>query len=188
MIDTIGSVPFAEKPIAFNKPGKNISRDNNVPKMQDTISIKGSYSASVTYTGTVTGASSAQSLNESLRDYVINLLKQQGISTKIATGENSVSDLKTMTPEEAQKLISEDGYWGIEKTSDRIVEFATAAAGNDPAKLDQIKDAVTSGFNKAEKILGGALPEISYKTLDKIMQKLDQWAKNIKETNGLAEA
>lgn len=183
MINTVGSIPVMEKPATFDKPVKDIpGGSNTLPQGQDTVSISGSYPDSVTYTSAASGVSSAPSLNELLRDYVINLLEQQGISTRIATGENSVSDLKTITPEEAQDLISKDGYWGVEKTSDRIVEFATSAAGNDPSKLDQIKDAVLSGFKEAETIFGGTLPDISYKTLDKIMEKLDNWAGKSEDT------
>jgi hypothetical protein len=67
----------------------------------------------------------------------------------------------------------------VEKTSDRIVQFAIAAAGNDPGKLEAIKAAVEKGFAMASDALGGALPEISLKTHDAIMEKLDAWAESI---------
>lgn len=39
------------------------------------------------------------------------------------------------TQKKAQEAISEDGYWGVKQTSDRIVSFATALAGNDSKRL-----------------------------------------------------
>ena len=105
-----------------------------------------------------------------LRELVARLLLHQG-----KTSEDAV-DKKSITQEEAQQLIAEDGYWGIEKTSDRIVQFAIAAAGNDPGRLDAIKAGIEKGFSMAADAFGGTLPEISFKTHDAIMEKLDAWA------------
>ena len=105
-----------------------------------------------------------------LRELVARLLLHQG-----KTSEDAV-DKKSITQEEAQQLIAEDGYWGIEKTSDRIVQFAIAAAGNDPGRLDAIKASIEKGFSMAADAFGGTLPEISFKTHDAIMEKLDAWA------------
>jgi hypothetical protein len=63
------------------------------------------------------------------------------------------------------------------------VKFAVSAAGNDPSRLDQIKEAVTEGFRQAEEAFGGTLPDISYKTLDKVMEKLDNWATELGKTD-----
>ena len=41
------------------------------------------------------------------------------------------------TPEaiaQAKRDVAEDGYWGVEQTSDRIVEFAKALSGNDQVR------------------------------------------------------
>ena len=37
-------------------------------------------------------------------------------------------DISTISQEEAVELVADDGYFGIEQTSDRIVDFAIAAA------------------------------------------------------------
>ena len=98
----------------------------------------------------------------------------------ISTGSGQI-DMTQMTVEEAQELISEDGYFGVEKTSDRIVEFAINAFGNDPAKLEEMKQAIDKGFKDAEEAFGGTLPEISQQTYDAIMQKLDAFAGEAEE-------
>ncbi len=78
------------------------------------------------------------------------------------------------TKKKAQEDISEDGYWGVNQTSDRIVSFATSLAGNDPDALEEMKDAFVKGYEQAEKQWGGELPEISQKTYDAVMEKFDQ--------------
>lgn len=81
------------------------------------------------------------------------------------------------TKKKAQEDISEDGYWGVKQTSDRIVSFATALAGNDTDALEEMKDAFIKGYKQAEKQWGGKLPEISQKTYDAVMEKFDKLTK-----------
>ena len=78
------------------------------------------------------------------------------------------------TKKKAQEDISEDGYWGVKQTSDRIISFATALAGNDMDALEEMKDAFIKGYKQAEKQWGGELPEISKKTYDAVMEKFDK--------------
>ena len=81
------------------------------------------------------------------------------------------------TQKKAQEAISEDGYWGVKQTSDRIVSFATSLAGNDPKQLEKMRDAFLKGYEKAEKQWGGKLPEISQKTYDAVLEKFDSLMK-----------
>lgn len=78
------------------------------------------------------------------------------------------------TKAQAQADIAEDGYWGVNATSDRIVDFAVALAGDDPDKLEEMRSAFLKGFNKAKETWGGELPEISQKTYDAVMEKFDK--------------
>lgn len=74
-----------------------------------------------------------------------------------------------------QSLISEDGYFGVKKTSQRIFDFVSSMAGNDPEKLAEAKEAVQDGFDKAKGALGGDLPQISNDTYDAVMEKIDSY-------------
>lgn len=94
----------------------------------------------------------------------------------IDAGDGKTTNLKDISPRQATDLVSGDGYWGVEKTAQRIADFAINAAGNDRTKLDAIKESVMKGFSMAEKGFGGSLPAISRKTLDAVMSKLDQWS------------
>ncbi len=77
---------------------------------------------------------------------------------------------------QAQEDISEDGYWGVKQTSDRIVDFATALTGGDPDKIDEMRTAFQKGYAMAEKKWGGKLPEISQRTYDAVLEKFDKLA------------
>ena len=70
---------------------------------------------------------------------------------------------------------SENGYWGVEQTSDRILDFAKALAGNDPDKAEEMLDAFKKGFEEATKAWGDELPEISQKTYDAVLEKFEAW-------------
>lgn len=124
-----------------------------------------------------------------LREMVKQLLKEQGITFREANFEgvkdkknDSKSDADTMvpiTPEmraEAQKNIAADGEYGVEKTSDRLLEFAKAISGGDTSKVDTLKKAIQEGYDAAKEAFGGELPEISKNTLEMTMKKLDEWA------------
>lgn len=76
---------------------------------------------------------------------------------------------------QAQKDIAEDGYWGVEQTSDRILDFAKALAGNDPDKAEEMLEAFKKGFEEATKAWGDELPEISQKTYDAVTEKFEAW-------------
>lgn len=110
-----------------------------------------------------------------LRGLVLKVFEDQGINHKIATRDAEV-DIDTLSPEEAQELIAEDGYFGVEKTSERIFNFAVGIAGGDPARIAAVREGVENGFKEALDAFGGWLPEISHDTYDAVMQKLDDWA------------
>ena len=79
------------------------------------------------------------------------------------------------TQKQAQADIAEDGYWGVEQTSDRILDFAKALSGNDPEKADLLIDAFKKGFEDATKSWGKDLPDISQRTYDAVLEKFDKW-------------
>lgn len=108
-----------------------------------------------------------------LRQIVENLLKRQGKTLDILQLDDVVQVDETARIE-ARQLIGANGPLGVEAVSDRIVNFAKAVSGGDKSKLDKLRSAIDKGFKEAEKILG-QLPEISRKTYDRIMEKLDAW-------------
>ena len=77
---------------------------------------------------------------------------------------------------QAQADIAEDGYWGVEQTSDRILEFAKALTGGDASKAEEMRAAFEKGFKAATGAWGSKLPDISQKTYQAVMDKFDDWA------------
>ncbi len=96
--------------------------------------------------------------------------KAESIWDMLRTGKVEV-DAETRA--QAQADVAEDGYWGVKQTSDRIIDFAQALAGNDPDKLAEMKEAFLKGYKQAEETWGGELPEISKQTYDAVLEKFD---------------
>ncbi len=110
-----------------------------------------------------------------LRQLVEQLLKEQGTKYKRALGtDDAMVPVTREMRTEARALIAEGGELSAEKVSDRIVEFAKALSGGDKGKMGVLRGAIEKGFREAEKILGG-LPDVSMRTYDLVMQKLDAW-------------
>lgn len=99
------------------------------------------------------------------------LIEPSGIDlSQLIYNGKPITDL---SQDEAKALISEDGYFGIKNTARRIYDFVAGKAGEDPEKLQAARDAVLKGFKDAETLFGGKLPDISYKTLDKLLEMID---------------
>lgn len=105
---------------------------------------------------------------QQLVDIVKNMMGQQAGAYKnvwqfLASGEYEVD---VATKAQAQKDISEDGYYGVKQTSERLFDFAMALAGDDPEKMKEMQAAVEKGFKLATKDWGKELPGICKDTLD----------------------
>ena len=122
----------------------------------------------------------AEQRTSQLRSLVEKMMTKQG--TAIANADSMWSFLAEgnftvdeETQKQAQADIAEDGYWGVEQTSDRILDFAKALSGNDPEKADLLIDAFKKGFDDATKSWGKDLPDISKRTYDAVLEKFDKW-------------
>ncbi len=82
--------------------------------------------------------------------------------------------ISELSVDEANDLISDDGFFGTAKTSQRIVDFVIKGAGNDLDRLRSGREGVLMGFKDAEKAWGGKLPDISYETLEKSLEAIDE--------------
>jgi len=141
----------------------------------DKVSLSYSSESIVTYNSSMTIEGTHGDGFDLLRGLVLNILKDQGVAHQIPVNDQEI-DLSQISQEEAQSLIEDDGYFGVEQTSDRIVDFAVGLSGNDPSRLDAIKQGVEQGFQEALDAFGGWLPDISYATYNTVMEKLDIWA------------
>lgn len=150
-------------------------RQDNLPFSSDQVSLTYSSKTTATYDRSMSLESNVGDGFDLLRGLVLNIFKEQSLDYTIASDDGEV-DISTMSPETAQELIADDGYFGVEKTSERIFNFAVGMAGGDPGRIDAIRQGVENGFQEALDAFGGWLPDISYDTYDTVMQKLDDWA------------
>lgn len=123
----------------------------------------------------------ADARNQQFRTLVEQMMGKQGVAIGnaddmwkfLAKGNLNVSpDVRA----QAQADIAEDGYWGVNQTSDRIVDFAKALTGGDPSKIEEMRAAFEKGFKQATGTWGGKLPDISQRTYQAVMDKFDAWA------------
>ena len=123
-----------------------------------------------------------------LRSLVEQMMTKQG--TAIGNADSMWRFLAggnfTVSPEvaaQAQADIADDGYWGVEQTSDRILDFAKALSGSNPDKADELLEAFKKGFGQATKSWGSKLPDISQRTYDAVIKKFDAWKNGTEETS-----
>ena len=129
----------------------------------------------------------AEQRTSQLRSLVEKMMTKQGVAigtadsmwSFLAKGNFTVDEA---TRAQAQADIADDGYWGVDQTSDRILDFAKALSGNDPEKADLLLDAFKKGFKEATKSWGQDLPDISQRTYDAVVEKFNKWKNGTDET------
>ena len=129
----------------------------------------------------------AEERTSQLRSLVEKMMTKQGVAigtadsmwSFLAKGNFTVDEA---TRAQAQADIADDGYWGVDQTSDRILDFAKALSGNDPEKADLLLDAFKKGFKEATKSWGQDLPDISQRTYDAVVEKFNKWKNGTEET------
>lgn len=121
------------------------------------------------------------SKNQQLQNLVNELLgKQAKKYTSLADlFKNINADPATIA--QAQEDIGENGYWGVEQTSDRLVSMAQALSGGDASKADELIEAIKKGFDEATKAWGEDLPDICSQTIDAAVKKMEQWRDGISD-------
>ena len=146
---------------------------------KDTANTKKSYKQDTALVNKLKAETEARTAQ--LKSLVEKIMMGQG--NAIGTANDIWSFLRTgnftvdaATKAQAQADIAEDGYWGVNQTSDRIIDFAKALCGGDPDKIEEMREAFEKGFKQAEETWGGELPDISKRTYEAVMEKFDAWA------------
>ncbi|MCR4706043.1 MAG: hypothetical protein K5641_08265 [Lachnospiraceae bacterium] len=125
----------------------------------------------------------AEERTAQLRQLVEQLMTGQGKAFAIANNDEDMwhflaegkFEVDAETKAKAQADIADDGYWGVEQTSERILEFAKGLSGGDPAKAEEMLDAFKEGYKQATKSWGKDLPDISSRTYDAVIEKFNKW-------------
>lgn len=111
-----------------------------------------------------------------------DLFNIDGLSDEELSGKNLAKTFREAaalaSPEDimqAKADVAEDGYWGVNQTSDRMVSMAIALTGGDTSKADEMMAAIEKGYEIATKAWGEELPQISKDTLEATREKLTAW-------------
>ena len=109
------------------------------------------------------------------------------LSGKDVDGELSLSDIgyggkpiTELSVEEATELIGDDGFFGVEQTSKRVADFVFSFSNDDIELLEKGREGIVQGFEEAEKLWGGELPQISYDTQAKTLELIDKKIEELK--------
>lgn len=82
--------------------------------------------------------------------------------------------IASLSQEEAGELVAEDGFFGIEQTSQRIADFVLNGAGGDEELLRAGREGMLQGFEQAQEAWGSQkLPDISQQTMQKAVEIID---------------
>lgn len=87
----------------------------------------------------------------------------------------------------AQEAISENGYWGVKQTSERIFTMAQALAGDDVEKMHEMQEAVKKGYEAAGKAWGGDLPGIAGDTISAVDKMFEDYFAQAGKVEGETE-
>ncbi len=122
----------------------------------------------------------------SMQSLVEKVLGKQKGTFDLANGKNLANTFRQVAGlasaddiAAAKASIAEDGYWGVEQTSDRLVSMAIALSGGDTDKAEELKAAITKGFKQATAAWGEKLPQICQDTYDTTMKKMDDWKNGV---------
>ena len=127
-----------------------------------------------------------QSRLDSMNSLVQKLLGKQAEKFDLANGSNLAETFRQVagkvdqqTIDDAKASVAEDGYWGVNQTSDRLVSMAIALAGGDTDKADTMMAAIEKGYKQATKAWGEDLPQICQDTMEATRQKMDDWKNGV---------
>lgn len=127
-----------------------------------------------------------QSRLDSLQGLVSKLLNKQGSTFNLANGKGLAAQFRDAaknadpdTIKAAKESIGEDGYWGVNQTSDRLVSMAIALSGGDTAKADEMMAAIEKGYKQATHAWGEKLPQICQDTMEATRQKMNDWKNGV---------
>jgi hypothetical protein len=116
----------------------------------------------------------SQYLNQSQTKSKDDFTTQISILSKLLDASNEKNSPVEVTSFEANQLVSENGFFGISNTAQRISDFVLKGAGEDVSLLKAGRQGVLQGFQEAQDMWGDKLPDISYQTIDKAIASIDK--------------
>ncbi|HIO90599.1 MAG TPA: hydrogenase-4 component G [Campylobacterales bacterium] len=79
-----------------------------------------------------------------------------------------------LNPLEATELLGDGGFFSVENTAARASGFVMSFAGNNVELLREGRAGIIQGFEEAEKLWGGKLPDIAYESHNLALKQIDE--------------
>ena len=169
------------KDVAIEKSLEEIINDSavKVSISMNAQSILFAMNAESTTKDNVITQASLTSNQKNVLDFLSGKESENGMKLENTgyTGK-AITDL---TQDEAKQLVSDEGFFGITQTSDRVSNFVFNFAGDNLEILQKGREGIVKGFQEAEKLFGGELPDISYKTQERTLALIDEKINSLKE-------
>jgi hypothetical protein len=169
---------------AQNTNEKSLEEIVNESAVKVSISMNSQYilfamdSQSATKDNTLTQAT-LSSQEKDVLDFLSGKESQSGMNLE-NTGYTG-KPITELSQDEAKELVSDEGYFGVTQTSDRVSNFVFNFAGDNLEVLQKGREGIVKGFEEAQKLFGGELPEISYKTQERTLALIDEKINSLKE-------
>ena len=110
--------------------------------------------------------------NDEMKDFLMGIETEGKLSLKDLGYEGK--PILKLSPEEATALISDGGFFSVENTARRGADFVLSGAGDDLDMLKAGREGIVRGFEEAEKLWGGKLPDIAYETQKRTLELIDE--------------
>ena len=124
--------------------------------------------------------------NTEVYDFLSGKESENGFSLKsIGYDGKPITELSSA---EAKELVSDEGFFGVIETSSRVSSFVIDMAGNNLEGLQEARKGIVQGFEQAEQMWGGELPEISYETQAKTLEIVDAKIAELLKTDAQKDA
>ena len=169
---------------AQNTNEKSLEEIVNESAVKVSISMNSQYilfamdSQSATKDNTLTQAT-LSSQEKDVLDFLSGKESQSGMNLE-NTGYTG-KPITELSQDEAKELVSDEGYFGVTQTSERVSNFVFNFVGDNLEVLQKGREGIVKGFEEAQKLFGGELPEISYKTQERTLALIDEKINSLKE-------
>lgn len=128
----------------------------------------------------------AEERTSQLRSLVEKMMTKQGVAigtadsmwSFLAKGDFTVDEA---TRAQAQADIADDGYWGVDQTSDRILDFAKHSPATIRKKLIFFLT-LSRRASRKQPSPGTGSSDISQRTYDAVVEKFNKWKNGTEET------
>ena len=148
-------------------------QDSNIPEKKEPYSIN--KKSQKERAAIVEQLKSAEEEREkSLSDMVRRMISGQKDAFDTANNGLLTKNISAEAIRRAKEDISEDGYYGVKQTSQRLFDFAGALAGDDVEKMRKMQAAMNKGIEQAAAKLGG-LPSICKETQTAANKLFDEY-------------